>query len=275
MRIAKYDGEKDGKLTMYFMKNFIMAAVLAIAFASCAHNEKEDASRIFSQATEAYESDKYNLTKILLDSIIFNFPNQKEVVGSARELMSRVYKAEQEQNLAYLDSVLTLRNEEIEILLKKFYVEDETVEVPTYIHKSQRTYSSHNRCYVRSFVNANGVFYISSHFTGENHIFHNRIKASVDDSYVMTDCIENDAYKHYFENGEMVWEIVKYKNGTDNETGSFIARNHDKRIKISFLSERTSYNTIMTEVDRKALYDTFLLSTLLRERTQIVRLVEN
>ena len=78
----------------------------------------------------------------------------------------------------------------------------------------------------------------------------------------------------------MVWEIVKYKQGSDNGVASYIANNVNERIDVIFVGQTptgrtTNYRIILTETDKKAIRDTYQLSTLLHDIAEIKTLAEN
>lgn len=257
------------------MKLFITIFSSCLLFISCSVSHEQLAQQTLNEALSAYSKKNFNKSKILLDSIIYNFSDAKESVVEAKKLLNAVYRSEQENNLNFLDSLLEIREKEIGPLMKQFYIEDETLEIPVLIHKKQATSSSFDRCYLRAHTDKNGTFYISSHYTGERHIWHNQIKIEVDDIYAITDSISSDAFIHSFEEDGQTWEIVKFKHGSDNGTANLIANSTDKRIVITFIGPRSKYRTIMAETDKIAFRDTYNLSIMLRELIQIKSQIRN
>ncbi len=118
---------------------------------------------------------------------------------------------------------------------------------------------------------------MSSNYTGEGRIYHNGVQVKIGENLIITDTISTDAFHHNFEINGNVWEIVKYKRGTDNGIASFIASNTNERIDVTFCGhtpsgKQTNYRIIMTETDKKAIRDTYQLSILLRDICEIKKL---
>lgn len=251
------------------MKRILTAIAALSMLAACGPSEQEAAQLVFDNAIDAYMSKNYNKAKLLLDSIVSTYPDIDDLVLQATDMRRLVYRTEQEQALLFLDSLKTIRREQIAELSKRFYVEDETLPNPVLIHKKQSTALSFDRAHLRAHVNQNGNFYISSHYTGERYINHNRVRATVGSDFVETDSLPQSAYLHRFSDGGMVWEIAKFKNGADNGLANFVARNADKRIMVSYMGEKNKYNGVMTETDKQAIRDTYNLAVMLREVVRI------
>ncbi len=259
------------------MKNLLIAALVALVAlsAGCSPSREEIAQRTLDDAVDAYINRKYTHAKILLDSVIYAFPENRKAVREARDLKRVVFRTEQERNLAFLDSLLQIREAEIAPYMSQFYIEDSKADMPIFVHKRQSAQSASERCYVRGYTDKNGTFYISSHYTGEGHIHHNRIRVSVGNDYVETDSVCNEALNHAFRSGEQVWEVVKYKGGDDNGAGEFIARHFEQRIGVVFVGEKVNYKIFLSDTDKRAIRETYYLSLLLRETIQIKSQIRN
>ncbi len=244
-------------------------AATALALSACGPSNEELAKSTLSEATRAFEQHDYTTAKTLLDSVIYSYPKERKTKGEANELLRKIDHIEQEENLAYLDSLLAVREKETQQYLRMFTIEDEHVEVPSLIHKHQTARMAFDRSYLRAQTDTKGNFYLASHFTGESHINHYAVRVQMGDEYTQTDTVTNEAMNHSFDDGGQVWEVVKYKNDTDNGTAAFIAHNFDKRLVVTFITPRhSSYKILLTETDKKAIRDTYYLSLLLRETEQ-------
>lgn len=253
-----------------------LIACCTAVLSACSWNKAEDARRVFDSAMDEYNNKHFNQAKLLLDSVIFTYPDNKQLINEAQNMMKAVYRSEQEENLCFLDSLLALREGEVRTYMQQFYIEDEQNENPVLIHKKQSAQSAYDRSYVRAYTDQKGTFYMSSHYTGENHIWHTGVKVQVGESYAQTDSVTNEALNHAFDNDGQVWEVVKYKDGRDNGAAAFIARNADKRIVVTYIGPKSSsYKIVMTETDKIAMRDTYQLSMLLRETIQIKSQIRN
>lgn len=248
----------------------LLIAILAILFMSGCKLSREDMARsTFEEAVEAYSGHKYNRAKILLDSVIYTYHDIKPIVRESKDMLEIIYKTEQERNMLFLDSLLAIREQEIKPLMAQFEEDSSTGGTPVLVHKRQVAMRAWDRSYLRAHVDKNGTFYISSHYTGNGYISHYAVKAMADNMYQTTDSMETEAYIHRFNDGENYFETIKFKNGTDNGVGSFIATNFDKPIDVLFIGPRTKYRIRLTETDKNAIRDTYQLALMLRETVQI------
>ncbi len=245
-----------------------------IVNSGCSIPREKLAQQTFDEAVDAYMNKRFNKAKLLLDSVLFTYPDLKQVVRESKDMLEIIYKTEQERNLLFLDSLLNIREQEIKPLMALFEAENSDADDPILVHKKQTPNRAWDRSYIKAHVDKNGTFYISSHYTGSNFINHYAIKASVDESYQETDSISDEAYIHRFDNEGSVWEIVKYKNGSDNGVGSFIATNFDKPVDITFIGT-SKYKIRLTDTDKQAFRDTYQLALMLRETVQIKSQIRN
>ena len=263
------------KIKPIFILTILTLLVCSLALASCSPSREKTAEETFNDAIDAYMARKFNKAKILLDSVIYNFPDNKKIVKESRDMLTIIYKTEQERNLIFLDSLLQVREQELKPLRDLFEAEDPLAENSVLIHKKQSASRAWDRSYLRAHVDKNGTFYISSHYTGNGYISHYAVKAVVNNSFQITDSINDDAYCHRFDDGENYWETIKFKNNSDNGLATFIATNFDKPVDVIFIGPRTNYKIRMTETDRFAFRDTYQLAMMLREIVQIKSQIRN
>lgn len=285
MWIAEYFGKAKGPEIVIKMRKaivkteirlaWLLVVVLLLSTTGCSVSREKKAEQTFNEAIDAYMARRYNKAKLLLDSVLYTYPDMKKLVRESKDMLEIIYKTEQERNLMFLDSLLIIREKEVKPLMAQFEAEDPESENPVLIHKKQNAQHAWDRAYVRAHVDKNGTFYVSSHYTGTGYIHHYAVKAVVDDMFQTTDSIGEEAYKHCFEDGENVWEIVKYKNGADNGVASFIANNFDKPIDIHFIGEHADCRFRMTETDKQAFRETYQMAMLLRETVQIKSQIRN
>jgi hypothetical protein len=200
-----------------------------------------------------------------LDSVIHEFRDLTEEVAFAKRTLESINLLEQERNLKYLDSMIVVKEEELEPLMKNFIESDEYGSCPILIHRRQRPENSYNRSFIRAYLNKKGKFYISSRYYGTNWIRHNQIKVyhageSVTSRVVVEDGIKN----RRFEDGDDKWEIVNYQDGADNGIIDFIASNADKPLKVQFIGKEYYY-IVMERFDKEAIRDGYETSFVLRE----------
>ncbi len=242
---------------------------------SCSPSREQLANETFEKAVELYNKQQYNSSKILLDSIIYTYSDMKKMVRSCKEMMNVVYRTEQERNLQFLDSLLTIRENEIAPVMKLFQEEDPDSSNPILINKKQSVGRSFDRALIKAHTDRNGQFFISSHYTGQSPIHHYAVKAEVGDIYTVSDTVVDEALNHAFDDGGEFWETIRFKNSTDNGVGEFIANHSDEKIRIYLISPKGSYKFLLTETDKQAIRETYYLAALLRETIHIKGQIRN
>jgi hypothetical protein len=262
------------------MKMKIKITLTALALCTACAPSKEDLAQLtFDKAIEAYMARDYAESKLLLDSIIHTYYDVENTTIEATDMLKIVQKTEREYNKRYLDSLLTEKEDEMSQVLDNFYIEDKHADPPVFAHKRQSAYSASERSHIRSYTDINGVFYMSSNYTGEERIYHNGVQVKIGENLIITDTIASGAYRHNFNLNGRTWEIVKYKHGSDNGVASFIANNTRERIEVTFCGtspsgNNTRYKIIMTDTDKNAIRDTYHLSKLLRDIYEIKQLIK-
>ena len=161
----------------YFKINNSLLLIILVLLAACGPSPEEIAKNKFEKANELYTQKHFNDAKILLDSIIEGFPGEIEYVTRAEDLMRTIKIGEQERNLTFFDSILNQKNEELKVLMKNFRVSKEYGSKEILIHRRQKPQNSYARTYIRAHLDLEGNFYISSRYSGENYINHNKIKS--------------------------------------------------------------------------------------------------
>jgi len=258
------------------MKQLFFTLIFFVTlFSACGPSPEKLASDAFTKAQKLYQAKQFNDTKLLLDSIIENYPGQIEYVTRSKDLLRKITVAEQEQNLVFLDSLLKAKEEELKPLMKNFIVSDEYGARKILIHKRQKPENSYNRTYVKANLDIDGNFYISSNYCGSYRLHHNQIKVYNKDQSSITEKIPEDGFlNRSFEDGGTYWEIVSYKNGKDNGVIDFIAANYDKPLKVQFIGKKYYY-IVMEKFDKEAIRDANEISLVLKDITRIKQEIKN
>ena len=105
-----------------------------------------------------YENNEFFGAKNEIDSIRALYPKEVKVLKQGLTLMRQVEVKEAERNIAFCDSLLPIKLEEVEGLKKGFAFEKDSVyeEIGNYIWKQQTIERNVQRCYVRCGVNEEG-----------------------------------------------------------------------------------------------------------------------
>lgn len=244
-------------------------ALTALTLTCCAPSRQHQAEQIYAQAVEAFSAKKIGSAKTLLDSIHNHYVDVADVYRSARELSRAVARYENERTIAFLDSMLFACDAEQQILLKLMVVDDPDAPSPRYIAKSQQSYRTFNRCYVKATTDVNGAFSLISVFTGERAIHHDHFSLSVGEDRIEMSPVVDASYRNEFSDDEHVWETLRYSGHEAADAAKFIENNQDQRIALNFVGPKAHYVTYLTEADKEAVAHVWALSRSLRESRKI------
>ncbi|PWD97545.1 outer membrane protein assembly factor BamD [Marinilabilia rubra] len=259
---------------------FLFFILLTITFIGCGPSREKQASGKLSEAQALRDSGRYNLARLKLDTLMEKYGDLTEQIADAMRLMDDINLQEQRRNLEYLDSMILVKEKELEPLMKNFIKSDEYGEPAILIHKRQKPENSYNRTFIRAHLDVEGDFYISSRYYGTSWIKHNQIKVYNSGESVTSEVVPEDGYNNRrFEDGGSKWEIISYRDGADNGIVNFIASNVDKPLKVQFRGEGYYY-IVMEKYDKEAVRDGYETSFVLKElaglrkeRKQVERMV--
>lgn len=257
----------------------IFVLIVLLVFSSCnsgrKQNERDIASR-FSHIEDLIGRNLLNAAKIELDSIHILHPRAIDARRTARVLQDTILLRENRRTLAFCDSILPIKQHEVDSIRRNFRLEkDETYQtVGNFVHRSLRIEQNLNRNYLRAFVDENADFFLVSQFTGNNRINHTSVRVSVGSIFATTDTIPTSSpFNHSFADGGMHWEMVTFRNEAAREVPVFIAQYADQRIRIALTGDRNAV-FYLTEIDRRALADTYNLWVAMKDVVMLEREIE-
>ena len=134
----------------------------------CNGDEKAAQARL-DKARAMYENNEFFGAKNEIDSIRTLYPKEVKVLKQGLTLMRQVEVKEAERNIAFCDSLLPIKLEEVEGLKKGFAFEKDSVyeEIGNYIWKQQTIERNVQRCYVRCGVNEEGEIIWPAYITAD------------------------------------------------------------------------------------------------------------
>lgn len=253
------------------MKKYNLYTLSAITFAmimsSCNGDAKKAQERL-DKAQSYYEQGDFFSARNEIDSIRALYPKEVDALKNALELMRKVDFKESERNLAYCDSLLPIRMQEVEDLKKGFVFEKDSdyQEIGNYIWKQQTIERNVQRCYIRCGVDERGEMYLASVYFGGKPINHTGIRLSAGgDLFAETASIPYDGGINYrFKDMGNTTEVVTYKGDAGKDAVQFIYDNSDKRIKVEYTGGKP-YVIYIAEGDKKALTSTYNLASVLSD----------
>lgn len=229
----------------------LIVVALALTLAGCNSDEKK-ASELFQRAEVSFAAEDYSLAKLQIDSIRTLYPKAFEVRKAAIGLMQQVDLKEQQQTLAYLDSVMAVKQASLDSIKGNYVLEKDTVyqEVGNYFYPTQVVEKNIGRSFLRAQVSETGEMSLTSIYCAGGNIHHTAVKVSVGDLFAETPS-SSDSYETT-DLGRAI-EKADYKVGNDGGVADFIVANQNKKnIRLEFMGDR-NYRTVMPASDVKAI----------------------
>lgn len=249
------------------MKRYILLSAVLLVLASC-NNEEKQAAELLNRAEISYKSGNFSDAKLQIDSVRTMYPKVFDVRRAAIKLMQQVDLAEQRRSLNYLDSMMAVKQSELDAIKDRFVLEKdaEYQEIGNYFYPTQVVEKNVGRTFLRGSVNELGEMSLTSIYCAGGKIHHNAVKVSIGDEFAQTPA-SNDSY----ETTDLGRHIEKadYKMGNDGGVIGFIMAHKDaKTLKLEFIGDRT-FRTVMYQPDIKAIVEVGNLAQILASMEEI------
>ncbi len=253
-------------------KKALITACLCIILAACENVEKKAEAKL-AEARAAYEAGRYSEAKIQIDSIKILYPKAFDARRQGIYLMQEVELKEQQQTVAYLDSLLAEKQKELEAVKGHFVLEKDTAyqRIGHYLAPAQVIERNLHRSYLRFQTDETGVLSLTSIYCGAKNIHHTAVKVTAPDGTFAETPSSRDSYETT-DLGEHI-EKADYKAGEDGDVIGFVAANKDKNLRVEYKGDQT-YTTHMMPADRQAAADVRQLSAILSSITEIRKNLE-
>ncbi len=233
------------------MKNIGWMALIALALAGCNDGGEKKAQENLRKAEEALAAENFSDAKLQIDSIRIRYPKAYGARRQGVRLMQQVDLKEQQRNVIYLDSMMAVRQVQLDSVKGNFVLEKDTIyqETGNYFYPTQTVEKNIGRSFLRGQVNELGEMSLTSIYCAGGSLHHTAVKVSVGDAFA-----ETPASKDSYETTDLGIPVEKadYKLGDDGGVIAFIAENKDQPIRLLFIGDRT-YQTAMQPEDRKAI----------------------
>ncbi|MDL2223804.1 hypothetical protein LJB92_00650 [Bacteroidales bacterium OttesenSCG-928-M06] len=248
------------------MKKYLFAlSFLSFILIGC--NEK-GAQELLDQARSLYENAEYGSAKQMLDKLKEDYPKETKIRRDGLLLMREIEIKEQERNIAYCDSMISVRETEAVSLKSKFiFVKNEYDNIGKYVDKSYNPEPGYAPKYINAYISAKNDLVLMSVYLG-TPINHSKVKASIPSGeFAETEDIPDDGGARYsFKdiNG-VAYETVTYQRGRDNGVLAFIRNYANKKITIEYLGGKMSVTYILSEKEKNAVANTVDYYTTLKD----------
>ena len=250
------------------MKKIGLSALLGLVLlASCGDGGEKEAQKRLQKAEIALQQENFSEAKLQIDSIKVLYPKAFEARKQGIKLMQQVDLKEQGKTLVYLDSMMQVKQDQLDSIKGNFVFEKDTAyqDVGSWFYPTQVVEKSLGRTFLRGQVNELGEMSLTSIYCAGGSINHTSVKVSVGDTFAETP-MANDSYTTT-DLGRTI-EKADYKVGNDGGVVGFIMANQDKNIQLTFIGDKT-YRTAMQKNDRKAIVELTELARILSGMEEI------
>lgn len=251
-----------------YMKKIGLSALLALALLTgCGDGGEKQAQLHLQKAEQALLLENFSEAKLQIDSIKMLYPKAFEARKQGIKVMQQVDLKEQTKTLAYLDSVMLVKQAQLDSIKGGFVLEKDTAyqDIGNYFYPTQTVEKSLGRSFLRGQVNELGEMSLTSIYCAGGQLHHTSVKVSVGELFAETS-VSKDSYETT-DLGKTI-EKSDYKIGEDGGVVGFIIANQDKNIQLHFIGDKT-YRTVMDKNDRKAIVKLAELARVLSSMEEI------
>ena len=251
-----------------YMKKIGLSALLALALLTgCGDGGEKQAQLHLQKAEQALLLENFSEAKLQIDSIKMLYPKAFEARKQGIKVMQQVDLKEQTKTLAYLDSVVLVKQAQLDSIKGGFVLEKDTAyqDIGNYFYPTQTVEKSLGRSFLRGQVNELGEMSLTSIYCAGGQLHHTSVKVSVGELFAETS-VSKDSYETT-DLGKTI-EKSDYKIGEDGGVVGFIIANQDKNIQLHFIGDKT-YRTVMDKNDRKAIVKLAELARVLSSMEEI------
>ena len=248
-------------------KTGLSALLVLVMLASCGDGGEKEAQIRLQRAEAALLQENFSEAKLQIDSIKVLYPKAFEARKQGIKLMQQVDLKEQGKTLAYLDSMMQVKQAQLDSIKGNFVLEKDTAyqEIGNWFYPSQVVEKNVGRSFLRAQVNELGEMSLTSIYCAGGKLNHTSVKVSVGDTFAETP-MTKDSYTTT-DLGRTI-EKADYKVGEDGGVAGFIVANADKNIQLTFIGDKT-WRTAMQKNDRKAFVELTELARILSGMEEI------
>ena len=250
------------------MKKTGLSALLALVICTgCSDGGEKEAQIRLQKAEVALQQENFSEAKLQIDSIKVLYPKAFEARKQGIKLMQQVDLKEQGKTLVYLDSMMQVKQAQLDSIKGNFVFEKDTAyqDIGNWLYPTQVVEKNVGRSFLRGQVNELGEMSLTSIYCAGGQLNHTSVKVSVGDTFAETP-MTNDSYTTT-DLGRTI-EKADYKVGNDGGVTGFIVANADKNIQLTFIGDKT-YRTAIQKNDRKAIVELTELARILSGMEEI------
>ena len=240
---------------------------------SCASKNDVQPDEYLNKARELIQTQQFQAAKIFVDSIRIRFPKNFEKIREGLSVMREINFAEQKRTLAFCDSMLKVRQNELPAAQKSFVFEKdaEYESIGHYVYKTQIQDKSLGRTFLQTKVDENGNIVLTSYYCGNRALNHTSIRVTSNDGmYAESLVVPKDGALNYdFNDNGTHYEIVRFNKKAENGIVNFVLSNENKPITISLLGGRQKTYRVTAD-EKTAMKQASELSVILTDITRLL-----
>ena len=206
------------------MKKIGLSALLALSLLTgCGDGGEKEAQLRLQKAEIALKQELFSEAKLQIDSVKILYPKAFEARKQGIKLMQQVDLLEQQKTLVYLDSMMLLKQLQLDSIKGNFVLEKDTVyqEVGNWFYPTQIVEKNVGRSFLRGQVSELGEMSLTSIYCAGGKLNHTSVRVSVDDTFAETP-MAKDCYTTT-DMGRII-EKADYKVGDDGGVSNVILR---------------------------------------------------
>ena len=171
------------------MKKIGFSALLAlVTLAGCGDGGEKEAQIRLQKAEAALQQENFSEAKLQIDSIKVLYPKAFEARKQGIKLMQQVDLKEQGKTLVYLDSMMQVKQAQLDSIKGNFVFEKDTAyqDIGNWLYPTQVVEKNVGRSFLRGQVNELGEMSLTSIYCAGGQLNHTSVKVSVGDTFAET-----------------------------------------------------------------------------------------
>ncbi|MEA4841053.1 MAG: hypothetical protein VB110_08635 [Bacteroidales bacterium] len=240
---------------------------------SCASKNDVQPDNYLNRARELLQTQQFQKAKLCIDSVRIKFPKNFDKIREGLDVMREINFAEQKRNVAFCDSMLKIRQDELSAAQKDFVFEKnaEYESIGHYVYKTQRSENNMGKTFLQTKVDEKGNLILTSYYSGSRALNHTSLRVkSNDDAYAESLAVPRDGALNYsFKDSGTNYEIVRFNKKAENGIVNFILLHEDKPVTLTLIGGRPkSYN--VSANDKRAMKAASELSIILTDINRLL-----
>lgn len=250
----------------------LQLSIAALLF-SCSSVSEVKPDDYLMRAKELIQKQQYQLAKLYVDSVRIRFPKEYAKIREGLSVMREINYAEQNRTLAFCDSMLKVRQNELPAAKSSFSFE-KNMEYETmghYVFKSQLQDKNLGRTFLQTKVDEKGNLVLTSYYCGTRALNHNRVHvAASDGTYAETNAVPKDGALNYsFTDGGTRYEFVRFNRKAENGVINFILLQNQQPVRVTLLGGSPKAY-VLSKSDKQAMQAASSLSVILSDITKLL-----